>query len=93
VLIDPLPLAAAAVEAIGAVAAIVLTAPSHQRSAWRLRHATGAPVHAPQGAVGLLEAPDAHYGRGDRLPGDLRACRRPARSTAITRSTWRAGRE
>ena len=77
VLIDPLPLEAAAFAAIGPVAAIVLTTPHHQRSTWRLRRVIGAPVHAPRGAAGLLEAPDREYAEGDRLPGGLEAMHAP----------------
>ncbi|HKQ96672.1 MAG TPA: MBL fold metallo-hydrolase [Candidatus Polarisedimenticolia bacterium] len=77
ILIDPLPLAPGTLESIGPIAAIVLTAPSHQRSAWRLRRATGAPVHAPRDATGLLEPPDLSYADGERLPGDLRAVHAP----------------
>lgn len=77
ILIDPLPLAPEALQAIGAIAAIVLTAPSHQRSAWRLRRDTGAPVHAPRDAAGLLEPPDLGYADDERLPGGLRAVHAP----------------
>lgn len=82
ILIDPLPLAGAAFASIGRVAAIVLTTPHHQRSAWRLRRATGAPVRAPRGSAGLLESPDAEYGDGDHLPGGLRAVHAPGPDAA-----------
>ncbi len=77
ILIDPLPLAAAALASIGPVAAIVLTTPHHQRSAWRLRRAIGVPVRAPRGAGGLLEVPDLEYSDGDLLPGGLQAVHAP----------------
>jgi hypothetical protein len=71
VLVDPLPIEEAVLARLGTVDAIVLGTASHQRSAWRLRRSTGAPVHAPGGATGLLEATDAQYGDGDALPGEL----------------------
>lgn len=77
ILIDPLPLSPAALASIGTIAAIVLTAPSHQRSAWRFRSATGAGVYAPRGAEGLLETPDVGYAGGDPLPGGLVAVHAP----------------
>jgi glyoxylase-like metal-dependent hydrolase (beta-lactamase superfamily II) len=77
ILIDPLPLGEAALSRLGPVEAIVLGTPPHQRSAWRCRRLTGAPVHVPRGAAGLDEAPDAEYGDGDRLPGGLRAIHAP----------------
>lgn len=77
ILIDPLPLGGAAFASIGSIAAIVLTTPHHQRSAWRLRQATGARVQAPRGASGLLESPDVEYADGDSLPGGLTAVHAP----------------
>jgi len=77
VLVDPLPLGEAAFARLGGVEAIVLGAPSHQRSAWRYRRLSGAPVHAPRGSQGLDETPEALYGDGDRLPGGLRAIHAP----------------
>ena len=72
ILIDPLPLSDAALESLGAVAAACLTAGQHQRSAWTIRRRLGIPVHAPEGAAGLEESPDAWYVDGDTLPGGLR---------------------
>lgn len=77
VLIDPLPLVEAELRRLGKVEAILLGAAAHQRSAWRLRRATGAPVHAPRGAEGLDEEADVAYGDGDRLPGGVRALHAP----------------
>ena len=77
VLIDPLPLADEPLAALGPVAAIVLTAACHQRSAWRLRRLLGAPVHLPEGSRRTDEEPDARYREGDLLPGGLRAIRTP----------------
>lgn len=77
VLIDPLPLAPAALRALGPVRAICLTATCHQRSAWRYRCELGVPVYAPQGSPPTQEEPDARYGAGDLLPGGLRAIHAP----------------
>jgi glyoxylase-like metal-dependent hydrolase (beta-lactamase superfamily II) len=82
VLVDPLPLDDATVARLGAVEAIILSVASHQRSAWRFRRLTGAPVHAPTGAAGLDEAADLWYGDGDRLPGGLRAIHAPGPTEA-----------
>jgi hypothetical protein len=59
VLVDPLPCRLEAIARLGRIDAIVITASGHQRSAWRLRRLTGAPVVAPRDAVGLGETPDA----------------------------------
>lgn len=77
VLIDPLPLVEMEFRRLGKVEAIVIGTAAHQRSAWRLRRATGAPVHAPGGAMGLDEAADVAYGDGARLPGGVRALHAP----------------
>ena len=73
VLIDPLPLAEEALDSLGPVRAICLTAGNHQRAAWRLREALGVPVLVPREAHGLEGEPDAEYAPGDALPGGLRA--------------------
>lgn len=77
VLVDPLPLRDAALEALGDVAAICLTIQSHQRSAWRLRRRFGARVYAPARSVGLEERADVRYREGDELPGGLLAIHAP----------------
>ena len=77
VLVDPLHLADDAFATLPAVTAICLTAKCHQRSAWRYRRATGAPVWAPEGAPATDEEPDHRYRDGDRLPGGLLAVRTP----------------
>jgi hypothetical protein len=82
VLIDPLPLAAAGLERLGAVAAICLTTSSHQRSAWRYRRAYGVEVWAPALARRFDEQPDGRYGDGDELPGGLRAVFTPGAGTS-----------
>jgi hypothetical protein len=71
VLIDPHALAEDALARLGPVAAICLTAGSHQRAAWRYRDLLGVPVHAPAGVREVEEEPDVRYSEGDRLPGGL----------------------
>ncbi len=82
VLIDPLPLADRALARLGDVEAICLTGSFHQRSAWRYRRLFDVKVHAPRGARNLEERPDVWYGRGDRLPGGLRAIHAPGPAEA-----------
>lgn len=77
VLVDPLHLADDVFATLPAVTAICLTAKCHQRSAWRYRRATEAPVWAPEGAAATDEEPDHRYRHGDRLPGGLIAVRTP----------------
>lgn len=77
VLIDPLPIEASLLNRLGRVEAIVLGAPSHQRSSWRFRREHRAGIHAPQGAAGLEEKPDATYKEGDRLPGGVKPIHAP----------------
>jgi hypothetical protein len=77
VLIDPLPLDDADLARLAPVEAIVLTAATHQRSAWRYRERFGVPVHLPEGSRETDEEPDAHYGAGAGLPGGLVAVHAP----------------
>lgn len=91
VLIDPLPLTDGALASffgrgstlptkgtlVGPLEAICLTGSCHQRSAWRYRRLFGVKVHAPRGARGLEERPDATYTHGSRLPGGLVAVHAP----------------
>lgn len=77
VLIDPLALDDADLARLEPVEAIVLTAATHQRSAWRYRARFGAPVHVPEGSRETDEEPDAHYGAGAVLPGGLKAVHAP----------------
>ena len=81
VVIDPLPLVQEALEGLGAVEAICLTASGHQRSAWRLRRELGARVWAPVLAAAVDEEPDERYGEGERLPGGLLAFFTPGGGT------------
>lgn len=77
VLIDPIPLAPAALERLGRVEAVVIGTPSHQRSAWRYRRERDAKVYAPEGAEGLEEKPDVTYRAGDALPLGLKPLHAP----------------
>jgi glyoxylase-like metal-dependent hydrolase (beta-lactamase superfamily II) len=81
VMIDPLPLEAAALAELGRPEAIVLTCGSHQRCAWRYRRELGAPVYAPALSKEIEEEPDVRYGDGDALPGGLRAVFTPGAGT------------
>jgi glyoxylase-like metal-dependent hydrolase (beta-lactamase superfamily II) len=81
VMIDPLPLEADALAQLGTIAAICLTAGSHQRSTWRYRRELGAPVYAPALSKEIDEEPDERYGDGARLPGELGAVFTPGAGT------------
>jgi hypothetical protein len=72
VLVDPLPLEEGEFELLLPVEAIVLTAGTHQRSAWRLRRELGVPVYAPAAVRLVDEEPDVRYSEGDELPAGLR---------------------
>ena len=91
VLVDPLPLMPDALARLGKATTILVTAGTHQRSAWRLRRELGAKVWAPALAQTLEEEPDARYGDGDRLPGDLLAVFTPGAGT--TQHTFLLERE
>ncbi|WP_447978596.1 MBL fold metallo-hydrolase [Candidatus Nitrospira bockiana] len=71
ILIDPLPLAAADLGALGRVQAICLTTSRHERAAWRYRRQLRVPVYGPSGGTDFEEPPDAWYNEGDHLPGNL----------------------
>ena len=79
VLIDPeQPDAAGAADLLrvhpGPPQAVVLTNDMHERSAYRIRESTGAPVWAPKsGEQDLDGTPDHLYADGDPLPGGLHA--------------------
>lgn len=88
VLIDPLPLADSALERLGDLTAIVLTAGNHQRSSWRLRRKLGIPVWAPVDAHGLRAQPDYTYESGDTVPGGFIAIHTPGPTDAMY-SLWR----
>ncbi len=87
VLIDPLPIDEAVLERLGRVEAIVLTAPNHQRSAWRFRRRFGAKVYCPEGGPTTEEEPDHRYSGGDLLPGGLMAFHSPG-PAANTHALW-----
>lgn len=92
ILIDPLPLADAALASIGPVEAICLTGSCHQRSAWRYRLLLGVPVYAPRGGRGFEEKPDIAYESGARLPGGLVAVHAPGPTRVHFAFHRRAGR-
>ncbi len=77
VLIDPLPLSEEALARLVPVTAIVLTAATHQRSAWRYRRTFAAPVWVPLESRPTDEEPDGHYGPDDVLPGRLQPFHTP----------------
>jgi metallo-beta-lactamase superfamily protein len=81
VLIDPEPIVPDALAQLGTVQAIVLSAGSHQRSAWRLRRELGVPLWAPELVREVEEEPDVRYGDGDTVPGALRAVFTPGAGT------------
>jgi glyoxylase-like metal-dependent hydrolase (beta-lactamase superfamily II) len=58
-------------------AAVVLTATTHQRAAWRYRAELGVEVWLPEDARAGDEEPDRRYAEGDILPGGLLAFRTP----------------
>jgi glyoxylase-like metal-dependent hydrolase (beta-lactamase superfamily II) len=81
VLVDPLPLAEAALAGLGDVSAICLTTSSHQRAAWRLRRELGARVWAPAASREVEEEPDERYSEGDVLPAGLQPIFTPGAGT------------
>jgi len=81
VLIDPLPLAEAALRRLGTIEAVCLTAKCHQRSAWRYRKMFGVKVYAPEGVRSLEEEADVFYRAGEQLPGGLQAIHTPGPET------------
>jgi hypothetical protein len=91
VLIDPLPLDPDALHGLGEVAAICLTAGTHQRSAWRYRRELEVPVYAPALSKLIEEEPDVRYSEGDELPGGLEAVFTPGAGT--TQHTFLLERE
>ncbi|MFC3230948.1 MBL fold metallo-hydrolase [Marinibaculum pumilum] len=93
VLIDPLPLAAAAMRQLEPVQAVCLTAACHQRSAWRWRERCGVAVHLPDGARPADEAPDRSYRSGRFLPGGLQAIATPGPDAAHHAFLWHGARK
>jgi glyoxylase-like metal-dependent hydrolase (beta-lactamase superfamily II) len=77
VLVDPVRLVDSELERLDPVEAIVLTAATHQRAAWRYRERFDVPVYLPEGSRETDEAPDEHYGDGAKLPGGLAAVHAP----------------
>jgi glyoxylase-like metal-dependent hydrolase (beta-lactamase superfamily II) len=91
VLIDPLPLAPDALRSLGKVAAICLTAGTHQRSTWRYRRELEVVVYAPALSKLIEEEPDVRYSEGDELPSGLEAVFTPGAGT--TQHTFLLERE
>jgi glyoxylase-like metal-dependent hydrolase (beta-lactamase superfamily II) len=91
VLIDPLPLVPDALRSLGDVAAICLSAGTHQRSAWRYRRELEVRVYAPALSKLIEEEPDVRYSEGDDLPGGLEAVFTPGAGT--TQHTFLLARE
>ena len=81
VFIDPLPLAPDALAKLGPIVAILISAGTHQRSAWRYRRELGAKVYAPALSKEIDEEPDERYSDGDQLPGGLLAVFTPGAGT------------
>jgi glyoxylase-like metal-dependent hydrolase (beta-lactamase superfamily II) len=77
VLIDPVRLADEALATLPPPEAVLLTARTHQRAAWRYRRELVIDVWLPEDAPPADEEPDHHYAAGDLLPGGLRAIRTP----------------
>jgi hypothetical protein len=91
VLIDPLPLHPDALRSLGDVAAICLTAGTHQRSTWRYRRELEIPVYAPALSKLIEEKPNFRYSEGDELPGGLGTVFTPGAGT--TQHTFLLERE
>lgn len=72
-LIDAVPVEESLLSKLRDVGGLFLTHGNHQRSAWRLRRATGARVYAPATATGLEEEPDVRVDARTALPGGLEA--------------------
>ncbi len=77
VLIDPVRLTPEALGSLSKAVAVLLTAKTHQRSAWRYRRELGIEVWGPEDAPPADEPLDRLYSEGDLLPGSLRAIRTP----------------
>jgi glyoxylase-like metal-dependent hydrolase (beta-lactamase superfamily II) len=77
VLIDPVRLRDDALATLPAPTAIVLTAATHQRAAWRYRRDFGAEIWLPEGSRATDEEPDHTYAADDLLLGGLRAVHTP----------------
>ncbi|MGE5274927.1 MAG: MBL fold metallo-hydrolase [Verrucomicrobiota bacterium] len=77
VLIDPVRLAPEALGTLPPPEAILLSARTHQRAAWRYRRELGIEVWLPGDASAAEEEPDRRYTEGDTLPGGLEVLRTP----------------
>jgi glyoxylase-like metal-dependent hydrolase (beta-lactamase superfamily II) len=77
VLIDPVRLAEDALAELPPPKAVLLTATTHQRAAWRYRREHGVEVWLPEDAREGDEPPNRRYAEDELLPGGLRAIRTP----------------
>ena len=77
VLIDPVRLGDDALATLPRPEAILLSATTHQRSAWHYRAELGIPVWLPEDARAGDEEADHRFAEEELLPGGLRAIRTP----------------
>jgi glyoxylase-like metal-dependent hydrolase (beta-lactamase superfamily II) len=77
VLIDPVRLTAEALATLPPADAVLLSARTHQRAAWRYRRELGIEVWLADDAPPTEEEPDRRFAEGDTLPGGLEAIRTP----------------
>jgi glyoxylase-like metal-dependent hydrolase (beta-lactamase superfamily II) len=77
VLIDPVRLAPEALATLPPPEAILLSARTHQRAAWRYRRELGIEVWLAEDAPEADEEPDRRFAEGDVLPGGLEVIRTP----------------
>jgi glyoxylase-like metal-dependent hydrolase (beta-lactamase superfamily II) len=77
VLLDPVRLAPEALASLPSPEAVLLSARTHQRAAWRYRRELGIEVWLAEDAPRGDEEPDRRFAEGDVLPGGLEAIRTP----------------
>ena len=77
VLLDPVRLAPEALASLPPPQAVLLSARTHQRAAWRYRRALGIEVWLAEDAPAAEEEPDRRFVEGDVLPGGLEVIRTP----------------
>ena len=77
VLLDPVRLAPEALASLPSPEAILLSARTHQRAAWRYRRELGIEIWLAGDAPRADEEPDRRFAEGDVLSGGLEAIRTP----------------
>ncbi len=77
VLLDPVRLAPGALAELPTPEAVLLTARTHQRAAWRYRRELGIEVWLGEDAPRADEEPDRRFAEADVLPGGLEVIRTP----------------